>query len=193
VSGFVEGGVSESVGLIPGDSIIKMAVVAGQFLEKDIAEINLECCNWDKTVELIGSLPAVNTNDETERLQVTVKRLRKKPRVRVTVQQEDDTTKTLQLFAGENLRRAMLVQGVKLDDKLAKAYKDGDGMGDCGSDGSCGLCTVAVTEGIELLNEPESDERKLLKGKDKYRLSCRSIVGYGMKEGSIKVTLNPDK
>jgi len=193
VSGFVEGSVSEGSGLVPGDSITKMSVVTGA-LERDVATIATECCDWDKTVEKIGSLPPPSADDATEQLQVTVKRLRRKPTVSVTVKQEDDSTTTLKLFAGENLRRAMLTRGVKLNDKLAKSFLAGDGgMGDCGSDGSCGLCTVAVTEGAELLNEPNDEELTLLKGNDKWRLSCRAIVGYGMKEGTMKVTINPEK
>eukprot|EP00567_Pseudictyota_dubia_P017086 CAMPEP_0197436006 /NCGR_PEP_ID=MMETSP1175-20131217/3485_1 /TAXON_ID=1003142 /ORGANISM="Triceratium dubium, Strain CCMP147" /LENGTH=326 /DNA_ID=CAMNT_0042965175 /DNA_START=96 /DNA_END=1076 /DNA_ORIENTATION=- len=190
VSGLVEGSVSENSGLVPGDSIIKMAVVTGE-LEDELAEINTECCNWDKTVELIGSLPPASSADDTERLLVTVKRLRRKPIVSVTVEQEDDTTKKLQLFAGTNLRQGMLFGGVKLDDKFAKSFADG-GTGDCGSDGGCGLCTVAVMEGADLLNEPDDSERDVVKG-DNRRLSCRTIVGYGMKEGTLKVKLNPGK
>ena len=143
---------------------------------------------------MIGSLPAPSTDDDTEKLQVTIKRLRRKPTVTVTVTQEDEKTNTLKLFAGENLRRGMLTRGVKFNDKLAKSFLAGEGMGDCGSDGSCGLCTVAVTEGAELLSNPEDSEKEVLKGSNSNkRLSCRAIVGYGMKEGAIKVQLTPRK
>ena len=170
-----------------------MTVVTGA-VETETASIGLECCNWDKTVELIGSLPAPTVGDDTERLQVTVKRLRKKPTVTVSVTQEDDKTNTLQLFAGENLRRGMLTRGIKFNDKLAKSFLAGEGMGDCGSDGSCGLCTVTVMEGAELLSEAEDNEKDILQGSspDK-RLSCRAIVGYGMREGVIKLQLTPGK
>ena len=102
--------------------------------------------------------------------------------------QEDDKTNTLQLFAGENLRRGMLTRGIKFNDKLAKSFLAGEGMGDCGSDGSCGLCTVTVTEGAELLSEAEDSEKEILQeSSPEKRLSCRAIVGYGMREGVIKL------
>lgn len=194
VSGLVEGSVSENSGLKPGDSITQMAVVTGK-MEMEQAVIDTECCNWDKTVELIGSLPpATEEGSSDEALLVTVKRLRRKPIVEVKVQQpESDSSQTLELFAGENLRRAMLNQGVKLNDKYAKAFNSGDrdAMGDCGSEGGCGMCTVAITEGAELLNNITDDEKNALDGSKRW--SCRSIVGHGMKEGKITVRLvNPE-
>lgn len=187
VSGLVEGSVSENSGLVPGDSIIQVTVVKGA-LEDEIATIKTECSDWETTVEKIGSLPTPSGGEE--KLMVTVKRLRRKPTVGVNVQQADGGSgKKLQILAGQNLRRAMLNQGVKLNDKYAKAFLNGeDKFGDCGSTGGCGLCKVAVTEGAELLNEPDDDEKSLVNG-DNQRLSCRTIVGYGMKEGSISVQL----
>lgn len=192
VSGLVEGSVSEGSGLQPGDSIIQMAVVKGA-MEVEKAAIDTQCCNWDKTVKKIGSLPATDGSDD-EALLVKVKRLRRKPMVEVTVQQPDDSSsQKLELFAGENLRRAMLNQGVKLSDKYAKEFNSGDkdAFGDCGSEGSCGLCTIAVKEGAELLNDITDDEKRVLSGNQ--RFSCRSIVGHGMKEGKMIVQLvKPD-
>eukprot|EP00586_Coscinodiscus_wailesii_P008637 CAMPEP_0172522020 /NCGR_PEP_ID=MMETSP1066-20121228/292899_1 /TAXON_ID=671091 /ORGANISM="Coscinodiscus wailesii, Strain CCMP2513" /LENGTH=315 /DNA_ID=CAMNT_0013304987 /DNA_START=95 /DNA_END=1042 /DNA_ORIENTATION=- len=187
VSGLVEGSVSENSGLVPGDSIIQMAVVKGTF-ETEIAKIKTECSDWETMVGKIGSLPPPSAEDE--KLMVTVKRLRRKPTVTVNVQTADgQSTKKLQVLAGQNLRRAMLNQGMQLSDKYAKSYLSGeDKLGDCGATGGCGLCKVAVAEGGELLNEPDDDEKSLVDG-DNQRLSCRTIVGYGLKEGSISVQL----
>uniref|UniRef100_A0A7S4K1E5 2Fe-2S ferredoxin-type domain-containing protein n=1 Tax=Odontella aurita TaxID=265563 RepID=A0A7S4K1E5_9STRA len=191
VSGLVEGSVSENSGLVPGDSIIQMSVVKGS-LEDEIATIKTECTDWETIVGKIGSLPPPSGDDE--KLLVTVRRLRRKPTVTVNVQQGDGgSTKKLQVLAGQNLRRAMLNEGVQLNDKYAKSFISGkDKFGDCGSTGGCGLCKIAVTEGVEFLNEPDDNEKSFVKG-DKQRLSCRTIVGYGMKEGSVSVQLvDPD-
>ena len=189
ISGLVEGSVAEGSGLLPGDSITGMEVVKGKF-EFEEASIATECCNWDKTVELIGSLPPCQGDDEA--ILVTVKRLRRKPRVEVTVQQQEgDKQNKLEVFAGENLRRAMLTQGIKLDDKYAQAFLSGnkDAFGDCGSDGGCGLCRCEVVEGAELLNEMAEDEKEALGEAGNQRWSCRAIVGHGMKEGKMTVKL----
>lgn len=190
VSGLVQGGVSEGKGLLPGDSIVKIAVQqTGQ--PGELASIATECLGWDATVGAIGSLPPPET--PTEYLIVTVKRLRRKPKVTVKFeyppdQGEEDTS--IELFSGENLRRAMLVRGIKLNDPLSRRFDSG-GSGDCGAEGTCATCSVAVTEGLDLLNEPGTTEKGMLRTNPRWRLACRAIVGYGMKEGSMTVRVNP--
>ena len=191
VSGVVEGGVSDGLGLLPGDSIVKIAVMRSG-VEEEIASINTECLGWDATVETIGSLPSP-TEHEDEYLIMTVKRLRRKPKVTVTFQYppdqgEEDTT--IELFSGENLRRAMLVRGIKLNDPLSRRFDSG-GQGDCGAEGTCATCAVTVSQGMDLLNEPGMTEKGMLKTNPRYRLACRAIVGYGMQEGSMTVRVNP--
>jgi ferredoxin len=190
VSGLVPGGASEGKGLLLGDSIVKIAVhKTGQ--PDEIASIATECLGWDATVEAIGSLPAVETSNEY--LIVTVKRLRRKPKVTVNFQYppdqgEEDTT--IELFSGENLRRAMLVRGIKLNDPLARRFDSG-GSGDCGAEGTCATCSVSVMSGMDLLNEPGLTEQQMLQNKPRWRMACRAIVGAGMKEGTMTVRLNP--
>lgn len=192
VSGLVEGGTCEGSGLLPGDSIVKIAVKrTGQ--DDEIVSIDTECLNWDATVEAIGSLPSPPATGEGENLVFTVKRLRRKPKVLVRFQYppdqgEEDTT--IELFSGENLRRAMLTRGIKLNDPLSTRFDSG-GRGDCGAEGTCGTCAVAISEGMDLLNKPGFTEQGMLKPNPRYRMACRAIVGYGMKEGSITVKVNP--
>lgn len=197
VSGIVEGGVSAGVGLLPGDSIVKIAVMRKTGSgEEEIASVDTECLGWDATVEAIGSLPpatSTTSEDEEEYLIMTVKRLRRKPKVTVTFQYppdqgEEDTT--IELFSGENLRRAMLVRGIKLNDPLSRRFDSG-GQGDCGAEGTCATCAVTVAHGMDLLNEPGTTEQGMLKTNPRYRLACKAIVGYGMQEGSMTVKVNP--
>jgi ferredoxin len=86
----------------------------------------------------------------------------------------------------------MLSRGIKLNDPLAQRY-DGKptGSGNCGSGGLCRTCAVSVTRGGELLSPPKANEKKMLEETPRWRLACKSWVGYGMKEGDVVVQVNP--
>lgn len=196
VSGLVPGGCADGSGVMEGDSISKVEVVMGDssvmnnigvnagLVEEESQQnfaVETECLGYDKTVEAIGSLPLAESN--SEKVILTLKRLRRKPTVKVNFQyppemQEDDIT--IELFAGENLRRTMLVKGLKLNDPLARRFDSG-GTGDCGAEGTCATCAVSVVRGADLLNPPGSTETQLFKSSPRWRLSCKAIVGYGMK------------
>lgn len=190
VEGLVPQGASENKGILPGDSIVKVSIF-NDGGDQPLASISTEALGWDATVQQIGSLPPVVSDNEY--MVLTVKRLRRKPKVTVNFQYppdfgEDDMS--IELFSGENLRRAMLVRGVKLNDALSRRFDSG-GTGDCGAEGTCATCVVAVTEGSELLNEAATQEKQMLIKNPRWRLACKAIVGYGMKEGCMTVRVNP--
>lgn len=190
-SGLVKGGLSEGKGILPGDSIAKISVLK-EGSDEPIASVDTEALGWDATVEQIGSLPSPSENDD-EYLIITVKRLRRKPKVTVNFQYPPDMGEEdmrIELFSGENLRRAMLVRGVKLNDPLSRRFDSG-GTGDCGAEGTCATCVVAVTEGDDLLNDQKIQEAQMLAKNPRWRLACKAIVGYGMKEGQMTVKVNP--
>lgn len=201
VSGVVDGGPACNCGLVPGDSIAKVAIRKRSNENTDsneieeIASVTTECLGYDATVEAIGSLPPAPSeeDDEEEVVVLTVKRLRRKPKVLINFQYPPDQGEkdiTIELFAGENLRRAMLVRGVKLNDPLARRFDNG-GSGDCGAEGTCATCTVSITNGMDLLNEPGLTEQQIFKDKLRYRMACKAVVGYGMKEGEMTIRVNP--
>lgn len=153
VSGLVEGGASMSSGVMVGDSLSKVAVKrksssggAGGLEEmEEVVSVPTECFGYDKTVEAIMSLPPPESDDET--ILLTIKRLRRKPKVKVNFQYppgQDENDCSIELFAGENLRRAMLVRGIKLNDPLARRFDNG-GTGDCGAEGTCGKSCLLST------------------------------------------------
>jgi ferredoxin len=188
VSGLVEGGASENSGLMEGDSLSQVSVRAGN---DEIAAVDTECLGYDKTVEAIGSLPPPASEDE--QVILTVKRLRRKPKVSVTFQYPPDMGEKdikIELFSGENLRRAMLVRGVKLNDPLARRFDNG-GSGDCGAEGTCATCAVSIVRGDDLLSPAGQTESQIFKNNPRWRLACKAIVGYGMKEGEMIVRVNP--
>jgi ferredoxin len=186
ISGLVPGGAAEHSGILPGDSLSKIALVRG---DEEIVAIDTECFDYDKTVAAILSLPQVSSDDE--RLIISVKRLRRKPKVTLKLEYPDgEEPVTLELFAGENLRRAMLVRGVKLNDPLAQRFDSG-GTGDCGAEGTCATCAVHVTQGRELLSAPSIQEAQIFKARPQWRMTCKAIVGEGLQEGEMTVRVNP--
>jgi hypothetical protein len=188
VEGLVEGGSASESGLIPGDSIVQIDAVAQ---DGTTARVPTECLNYDRTVEAILSLPVALEKEQT--VVVTAKRIRRRPKVRVTFQyppSQNEPELTLELFAGENLRRSMLVRGIKLNDPLARRFDSG-GTGDCGAEGTCATCSVSVARGAELLNPMGQTEAQILARNPRWRMACRTVVGYGMQEGELTVRVNP--
>ena len=191
----LEDGNSAGVGIIPGDSLVSLSITKttndGMEVNEERIGVSTECLGYDATIDAITSLPPPTSDDET--VTVTVKRIRKQPKINITLQypkymEEDDVS--LELFAGENLRRAMLTRGIKLNDKLAERFDSG-GTGDCGSDGTCATCVVGVTRGKELLSPMSRQEEQILSSKPRWRMACKAVVGYGMQEGDMTLQVSP--
>ena len=187
ITGFVPGGNANTSGILPGDSITSIVVMDRN--EKVFTEpIVTECLGYDKTVERMLELPS-----DWEHLKVTVKRLRRKPKVKVELlfpPEQNEPDQIIELFAGENLRQAMLVRGVKLNDALSRRFDSG-GSGNCGAEGLCATCVVSILQGGHLLNPQNVQEKQMLAKNPRWRLACRAIVGYGQKEGTLKLKVNP--
>lgn len=187
IAGVVEGGNGVGTGILPGDCLVSLQPLGDG--ENDVGPaIMLECLDFERTVDGILSLPP-----DWERLRVGVKRLRRRPKVEVRLQfppeqKEDD--QVLELFAGENLRRAMLTRGVKLNDALSARFDSG-GRGDCGAEGTCATCVVSVIQGVHLLNEQSIQEEQILRKNPRWRFACRAVVGHGNQEGSVTLKVNP--
>jgi ferredoxin len=209
VEAIVPGGPADGVGLLPGDTLVDITIESttakssssstSKAAESKVSvnAVELECLSFDATVAALRTLPpprggADDTTSET--MIVTVKRLRRRPKVTVNLQypsdDNDDTeeTTTLELFCGENLRRALLVRGVKLNDPLARRFDSG-GSGDCGADGTCATCAVAVVQGADLLTAPTTMERQLFRDRLNWRMSCKAKIG--MREGTLTIKVNP--
>ena len=155
--------------------------------------VQTECLSYDATVAAIQSLPSPNPQYD-EYYSLALKRLRRKPKVTVKLQfpDQDEPDQTLELFAGENLRYGMLVRGVKLNDPLALRFDTKNG-GNCGAGGLCRTCAVAVQQGNDLLNPQRPAEQQMLADNPRWRLACKAIVGYGMREGDITIRVNPNQ
>ena len=199
VTGVVEGSISDGLDILPGDSVAKITLIrqrrakSGSLSEViESIPVQTECLGYDATVEAIMSLPEYDDRYD-ERFEIILKRIRRKPKVSVRLQyppsqQEQDAT--IELFAGENLRMGMLLKGVKLNDPLAKRFDTKNG-GNCGAGGLCRTCAVSVLTGGDLLNPQRPAEKQMLSENPRWRLACKAIVGYGMKEGEITLRVNP--
>lgn len=193
VNELVDGGnAAQQTDIQPGDSIVQLSTssttTTGREEDKTVSRISTECLGYDATVDAILSLP-----EEANIIQITVKRIRRQPKINVKLQyppsqNEDDVL--LELFAGENLRRAMLARGVKLNDALAERFDSG-GLGDCGAEGTCATCIVNIPTSINLLNPQKTQEKQILAKFPTRRLACKTVVGYGMTEGDLTVQVNP--
>jgi ferredoxin len=195
VSHITEDGPAFDSGILPGDSIVKVAILTketeqghggGVSTSETEVSVNTECLGFDASVEAILSLPPMRSEDET--YIVTVKRLRRKPKITVKLQyppSQNEPDKVLELFSGEILRQALLVRGIRLNDKLS---------GNCGANGLCTTCAVSVLRGGELLNPMRHQERQMMikvSQNPRWRLACKTVVGYGMQEGELIIRVNP--
>jgi ferredoxin len=200
VDGIVKGGATDGKDVKVGDSIVAVAVLQtarsteeGSLSDAEVStSIDTECFGWDKTVEAIGSLPPAKESED-EFIVLTLKRLRRKPKVSIKLQyppEQDEPDTTIELFAGENLRRAMLTRGIKLNDKLSERFDSG-GMGDCGADGTCATCVVGIVKGDDLISPQGTQESQILRKNPRWRMACKAIVGYGFQEGEMTIRVNP--
>ena len=175
--------------ILPGDSIVALQLLSDDDSKLPLGEaVVVECLDYDGTVAGIQQIPS-----DWKNIRLTLKRLRRKPKVVVKLQYPPDQGEediTLELFAGENLRRAMLTRGVKLNDKFSRRFDSG-GTGDCGAEGTCATCVVSVTRGEDLLNKQSIQEQQILVKNPRWRLACRAVVGYGNQEGELTLKVNP--
>lgn len=202
VTGLVEGGPAQELDILPGDVIARVAVRRRKRLQdnkrlseqEEFVEAKTEGLCYDDTVAAILNLPPADDKYQ-EIYELTLKRIRRKPRVTVKLQYPPSQNKqdtTIELFAGENLRMGMLLRGVKLNDPLAKRFDTKNG-GNCGANGLCRTCSVTVQSGAELLNPQRLNEKQIFENAPRWRLSCKAIVGYGMREGTMTIRVNPSQ
>ena len=98
---------------------------------------------------------------------------------------------------GINLRRELQSRDFKLYDANTARFDSPYQTGDCGGEGTCGTCTVGISEGKELINDKVMVEDKAMKQQGcppNWRWACRTIIGgeaVGNKGGKIKVVLRP--
>eukprot|EP00980_Cylindrotheca_fusiformis_P001437 scaffold345_cov134-Cylindrotheca_fusiformis.AAC.48 len=203
VSGLVPGGSAEGSGILPGDSMVEVSLVRTKSSadgnrplseEQEEWSVKTECLSYDATVDILSTLPPIKEGYD-DFYAVKLRRLRRRPKIKVKLQyppQQNEPDTVIELNAGENLRQGMLARGVKLNDPLAKRF-DTKSSGNCGAGGLCRTCSVSVQNGDDLLNDQRVAEKQMLADKPRWRLACKAIVGYGMREGEMSIRVNPNQ
>lgn len=195
VTAVLEGGNAARAGILPGDTISQVKVVASETttaassatVSEEVTNVRvceIECRDFDSTIQALTEFPG----DDAKTLFLGIKRLRRWPKVQLRVEYPPsqcapgvDNVKMVELFAGENLKLALQSRGFVLDDP-------GNPKCDfCGSN----ACYVSIVKGKHLLNPMSSTEEKLLlKNNPNVRLSCKTKVGHNMQEGDVALRLN---
>eukprot|EP00189_Rhodosorus_marinus_P013594 CAMPEP_0184747592 /NCGR_PEP_ID=MMETSP0315-20130426/12324_1 /TAXON_ID=101924 /ORGANISM="Rhodosorus marinus, Strain UTEX LB 2760" /LENGTH=135 /DNA_ID=CAMNT_0027221047 /DNA_START=90 /DNA_END=497 /DNA_ORIENTATION=+ len=96
---------------------------------------------------------------------------------------ESGNLKSFPADSGVDLRRNLLENGVDV-------YTFGQKLRNCGGNGSCGLCRVKVTAGLENTNDRTPKEDFLLNkvGADvNIRLACRTMI-----DGPVSIETKPE-
>lgn len=192
----IAGGNADKSGIVAGDSIVALSITNtndqnGMNVDEERVGVSTQCLGYDATIDALTSLPPPTSSDET--VAITIKRIRRQPKINIKLQYPpylDEPDVSIELFAGENLRRAMLTRGIKLNDKMAERFDSG-GRGDCGSEGTCATCVVGVTKGMEMMSPMGQQEEQILSTKPRWRMACKAVVGYGMMEGDMTLQISP--
>ena len=208
ISSLVHEGSAEAskVDILPGDALSQVRLRRRRSKDASLGgnddelveewSVSTECLSYDATVEALQQLPPpvhVEGGSSEDSFVVTVKRIRRLPRVNVKLKyppSQNEKDEVIEMFAGENLRQGMLVRGVKLNDPLAKRFDTKTG-GNCGAGGLCRTCIVTVESGMDVLNPQRPAEKQMLADNPRQRLACKAVVGYGMIEGEMVVRVNP--
>lgn len=95
-------------------------------------------------------------------------------------------------LAGENLRQLLQRKQVKVYNPSTKRFDMPFTTGDCAGEGLCGTCLVRVEEGMDLISPRDSLEELITKGRpSSWRASCRAVIGYENRPGTIRVHTQP--
>jgi hypothetical protein len=174
-------GNAAKAGVVPGDSIAAVSVTSskteGNNLEESTKMAGCECLDFDRTMDVLANFPG-----DASEVKLSLKRIRRWPKLKVTVQYPPvqvaegvDNKEELELFAGENLHRALLNRGIVFEDPLAPKCDF------CG-----GKCTVSVSKGMSLLSPLGMTESKIMKKNPTCRVSFE-MGSLRLKKVSMKM------
>lgn len=154
----------------------------------------VEGLNLDETV---GAIQKAIAESNTGFISLSLKRLVRRQVVEVEVCNPQGDSKVINVLCGSNLRMALLQQGMEIYDPHTKRYDQPYITGDCGGEGICGTCTLAVLSdktSNKLLSEPDTLEKAMMSSRgNSWRLACRSVVGPENRPGKLKILLRPQQ
>jgi len=112
--------------------------------------------------------------------------------IRVEIDDGAGHIEAVDALAGENFRRLLLRKGISPYDRKTKRFDMPYATGDCAGDGLCGTCLVAVIEGMQGLNDPDSHEKMIAKGRPlSWRAACRTTIGADNRPATLRIVVHP--
>ena len=173
-----------------GDALVSVeAILAGGAVEN---KRPLEGLSFDATVSVLSTFTSYDT------VRIVVKRLAERRVVTVKVAGPDGVPYTeLKVLSGlgANLRTILQASNINMYAPSTARFDSPYETGNCGGDGTCGTCIVAITSGANLLNARVRSEDKALKiqaAAPNWRWACRTLVAEDEDaEGEVKLRLRP--
>lgn len=148
--------------------------------------------SYDRVIDVLSGL------DEFDTIKITVQRMSFRGEVKVEVVGpggEPVGEYTILSGYGTNLRTVLDAANLKIYDARTSRFDSPYETGNCGGEGTCGTCMVAVLEGQQLTNSRVAVEEGALKQQmcpPNYRWSCRTQVGARpATNGKLKIKLRP--
>lgn len=179
-------GNAAKAGVIPGDSIaaitVKSSKTEGMNVEESTRMAECECLDFDRTMDTLINFPG-----DASEVTLSLKRIRRWPKLKVTVAYPPiqvaegvDNKEEMELFAGENLRAALLNRGIVFEDP------DAPKCDFCGQ-----KCTVSITKGMNLLSAKGSTEAKIMAKNPDCRVSSHIFCSlYKKRNRNIDLLLD---
>ena len=174
-----------------GDSL---KTIEGVVREKNKYENiqQLDGLDFDSTIKILGMYA------DYEYVRITIKRVVERKIVTVKVLGPDGAPYAkLKVLSGLGANMRTLLQASNINMYAADTYRFDSPyqQGNCGGDGTCGTCMIAITSGADKLNPRNRVEDKALKKSaypPNFRWACRTLVAEDAEaEGECEIRLRP--
>lgn len=195
ISGFKAGGNAAtplSGSFAPGDALVGVTGLLPDGTLDASSKVSVEGLDFDRTLDKLALF------SDYDKVQIDVKRLSARKIINVRVCGPDgDFFKDLKVLSGygTNMRTIMQASNVKLYDQGTLRFDSPYELGNCGGEGTCGTCVVAVTQGANLLNKRVRVEEGALAKQyapPNWRWACRTLIGINSDdEGDVTIRLRP--
>jgi ferredoxin len=184
VSG-VSGHAAEESKIQVGDTII------GVFSEPDFKETTTAYA-YEDTMDILNRAKQHALDHGNDKISLELNRLVSRSTVKVIVE-DGKETKEIEALAGDNLRLLLMHHHMKLYDENTHRLDQPNLCSDCGGEGICGTCLVAIREGMNTLNKPPPQEESIMRGRPRtWRAACKTVVGAHNEPGAtVRIHLRP--
>mmetsp|Transcript_18407 Transcript_18407/g.37066 ORF Transcript_18407/g.37066 Transcript_18407/m.37066 type:complete len:381 (+) Transcript_18407:19-1161(+) len=171
-----------------GDAIV--GVFCGEHFKESTTGVD-----YEETLQVLERAKQHARSLGGSTISVELNRLVLKETVKVVIEHPDGGISELDAKAGDNLRLLLMHHNLGKSLYAAKAHRldQPNLIGDCGGEGICGTCNVAILQGMEHLNTIGPQESSILHDKPaSWRAACKTVVGADNQKGTmLRIRLNP--